>query len=213
MKNLTWLFSLFVLAALAAEAAPTQPKRKPMSNDNKTEIATVGGGCFWCVEAVFERVHGVRTAVSGYSGGPKPNPTYRQICTGTTGHAEVVKITFEPDVISYEDILRVFLDTHDPTTLNRQGNDKGTQYRSVIFTHSDAQMASAKKIVKEMQPKFKDPIVTELKEAPTFWIAEEKHQDYYKRNPRQGYCVYVVSGKVKKLESTHKDKMKAEYQK
>jgi peptide-methionine (S)-S-oxide reductase len=213
MKNLTWLFGLFVLTALAADAAPTEKKLKPMSKTNKTEEATIGGGCFWCVEAVFERVHGVRAAVSGYSGGPKPNPTYRQICTGTTGHAEVVKVTFESDVVSYEDILRIFLDTHDPTTLNQQGADKGTQYRSVIFTHSDAQMASAKKIIKEMQPKFKDRIVTELKTAPPFYVAEEKHQDYFERNPRASYCVYVVGGKVKKLEATHKDKMKDKYKK
>ena len=166
----------------------------------KTEIATVGGGCFWCTEAVFQEVKGVEKIVSGYSGGEAPGkPTYREICSGLTGHAEVVQITFDTNVISYEDILVIFMTTHDPTTLNRQGADAGTQYRSVIYYHDSAQKKIAEVVVKEISPYYKDPIVTEITALDIFYEAEKEHQDYYRNNQEQGYCSFVITPKLTKL--------------
>lgn len=163
------------------------------------EKATFGAGCFWCVEAVFERLAGVESVVAGYAGGTKPNPTYEEVCTGETGHAEVVQITFDPSKVSYEKLLEVFWEAHDPTTLNRQGEDVGTQYRSVIFYHDEKQKAAAEKSKKEAQKKFNDPIVTEIQPLAQFYRAENYHQDYFRNNPNAPYCVYVIKPKLKKL--------------
>jgi peptide-methionine (S)-S-oxide reductase len=165
-----------------------------------TEIATLGGGCFWCVEAVFERFKGVTSVVSGYAGGTTPNPTYKAICNGDTGHAEVVQVHFDPTIIYYDQILQIFWEAHDPTTLNRQGGDDGTQYRSVIFTHNDQQKIIAEKSKQSAAKSFTKPIVTEILPLPTFYPAEEYHQDYFRRNPNQPYCAVVISPKLKKLE-------------
>ena len=173
-----------------------------------TEIATIGGGCFWCLEAVYQQLRGVEQVESGYSGGPRPDPTYEQVCDGNTGHAEVVRITFDPAVVSYREILEIFFTIHDPTTLNRQGNDRGTQYRSVIYTHSDAQMATAHQVIAEMAHVWDAPIVTELAEAPVFYKAEAYHQDYYLNNPMQSYCAFVVEPKVAKFRQYFADKVR-----
>jgi peptide-methionine (S)-S-oxide reductase len=173
------------------------------------QIATLGGGCFWCTEAVFEAVNGVESVVSGYSGGKVPgHPTYREICSGLTGHAEVVKITFDANLISYEDILVIFMTTHDPTTLNQQGADRGTQYRSVIYYHNEQQKKVAEIIVTEMGQYYENPIVTEIAAAPVFYEAEKEHQDFYKNNPDYGYCNYVIEPKLAKLRQLHSDKLK-----
>ncbi|WP_138433146.1 peptide-methionine (S)-S-oxide reductase MsrA [Winogradskyella algicola] len=173
------------------------------------QIATVGGGCFWCTEAVFEEVKGVEKVVSGYMGGTVPGrPTYREVCSGLTGHAEVVQITFDANVISFQDILLVFMTTHDPTTLNQQGADRGTQYRSVIFYHNEEQKKTAKLILNELAVYFEKPIVTEITEAQTFFEAEKEHQDFYKNNPDYGYCTFVIDPKLSKLRKLHSDKLK-----
>ncbi|APQ16880.1 peptide-methionine (S)-S-oxide reductase MsrA [Maribacter hydrothermalis] len=179
-----------------------------MGNTN-IEIATVGGGCFWCTEAVFAEVKGIHKVVSGYTGGKAPGrPTYREICSGLTGHAEVVQVTFDSSIISYEDILIIFMTTHDPTTLNRQGADTGTQYRSVIYFHNNEQRKKAKFVLDEMQVIYEKPIVTELSALGTFYEAEDYHQDYYKNNSEQGYCQVVINPKLAKLRKLHADKLK-----
>ncbi|MCB0666977.1 MAG: peptide-methionine (S)-S-oxide reductase MsrA [Saprospiraceae bacterium] len=166
------------------------------------QIATFGAGCFWCIEAVFQNLKGVLAVVSGYSGGKVKNPTYREVCSGLTGHAEVAQIEFDPEVISYRQLLEVFWSTHDPTTLNRQGHDRGTQYRSVIFYHDDNQRAEAEKSVQEIAERiWDDPIVTEIVPAETFYPAENYHQDYFKNNPTNGYCRAVINPKVNKARS------------
>ncbi len=178
-------------------------------NDKNLQIATFGGGCFWCTEAVFQEVNGVEKVVSGYSGGNAPGkPTYREICSGLTGHAEVVQVTFDTDVISYEDILVIFMTTHDPTTLNRQGADRGTQYRSVIYYHNDIQKKIAEVVSKEITPYYKKPIVTEISPLDVFYEAEKEHQDYYRNNQEQGYCSFVITPKLTKLRKLHADKLK-----
>jgi peptide-methionine (S)-S-oxide reductase len=169
-----------------------------MATEIATEIATLGGGCFWCTEAVFQELKGVTAVVSGYAGGSVPNPTYEQVCTGTTGHAEVVQISFDPNIISYRKILEVFFTLHDPTTLNRQGNDIGTQYRSVVFYHTPAQYETAKRVIAEMANVWDAPLVTELCPVPTFYRAESYHQNYFRQHPNQGYCAYIVAPKVAK---------------
>ncbi|MBT8376723.1 MAG: peptide-methionine (S)-S-oxide reductase MsrA [Bacteroidia bacterium] len=177
--------------------------------DKNIQIATVGGGCFWCTEAVFQELKGVESVVSGYSGGNAPgHPTYREICSGLTGHAEVIQITFNTDIISYEELLIIFMTTHDPTTLNRQGADKGTQYRSVIFYHDDAQKKIAEDVLKAMATYYEDPIVTELSPLEVFYKAEDYHQDYYKNNKEQGYCNFVITPKLAKLRKLYADKLK-----
>ncbi len=170
------------------------------------EKALLGGGCFWCIEAVYRRVKGVESAVSGYAGGELPNPDYRAVCTGTTGHAEVVEITFDNGVITYEEILEIFFEIHDPTTLNRQGADKGTQYRSVIYYVDEAQKAKAEAAIERAQANFGDPIVTELSPAPVFYPAESYHQNYYDLNMSQGYCQVVIAPKVQKFLTKFPDK-------
>lgn len=173
----------------------------------KEEVAILGGGCFWCIEAVYSRTKGVHTAVSGYAGGARPNPTYENVCSGATGHAEVVKITFDPDIITYDEILDIFWTIHDPTTLNRQGADKGTQYRSVIFYLDDAQKKAAEASIARIQPKLEDPVVTELSPAPEFYVAEPYHQLYFTKNPMQGYCQIVVAPKVQKFMTSFPEKV------
>lgn len=170
-----------------------------------TEQATLGGGCFWCLDAAFRGLRGVRSVVSGYAGGAVKDPSYRQVCTGATGHAEVVQITFDTDVIPYETLLRVFFTLHDPTTLDRQGADLGTQYRSVIFWHSEAQRATAERLIAKMAAEglWQDPIVTELAPVPDFYPAEAYHQDYFRQNPNQGYCQVVIAPKLAKLRQRH----------
>lgn len=172
-----------------------------------TEQATLGGGCFWCLDAAFRGLRGVRSVVSGYAGGAVKDPSYRQVCTGATGHAEVVQITFDPDVIPYETLLRVFFTLHDPTTLNRQGADVGTQYRSVIFYHSDAQREMAERLITEQAAEglWPDPIVTELAPAPELYPAEAYHQDYFRQNPYQGYCQVVIAPKLAKVRERYLD--------
>ncbi len=178
-------------------------------NDKKLETATLGGGCFWCVEAVVQKLKGVEKVVSGYTGGKAPGkPTYREVCSGLTGHAEVVQVSFDPTSITYQDLLRVFMTSHDPTTLNRQGADRGTQYRSVIYYHNETQKEIAKAVVKEMESYYEDPIVTEISAAETFYEAEDYHQDYYRNNSTQGYCSAVITPKLAKLRKMHRDKLK-----
>ena len=172
------------------------------------QITTIGGGCFWCTEAVFQKVKGVEKVISGYAGGKVPGkPTYREICSGLTGHAEVIQITFNADVISFEDLLIIFMTTHDPTTLNRQGADKGTQYRSVIFYHDKHQQKIAAKVLKEVQRYYDTTIITEISSLPVFYEAEQEHQNYYKENTQQGYCSYVIEPKLSKLRKLHADKL------
>jgi peptide-methionine (S)-S-oxide reductase len=166
------------------------------------EFATLGGGCFWCLEAVYEELDGVVDVESGYAGGHVKDPSYRQVCDGDTGHAEVVRIEFDPARLSYRDLLEVFFTIHDPTTLNRQGNDVGTQYRSVIFTHSDAQRATAEDVIREAQAHYDREIVTQVLPAPDYWRAETYHQEYFRHNPAQGYCMFVVAPKVEKFRKT-----------
>jgi methionine-S-sulfoxide reductase len=166
---------------------------------NQTEIAIVGGGCFWCTEAVFQRVPGVQKVESGYEGGKNPNPTYREICTGTTGHAEVVKIEFDPTVLSFKELLKVFFATHDPTTLNRQGADRGTQYRSVIFYQNIDQEQQAREVIEELKTKFADPIVTELSYHKEFFVAENYHQNYFNEHGHEPYCAFVIKPKLEKI--------------
>jgi peptide-methionine (S)-S-oxide reductase len=172
------------------------------------EVAILGGGCFWCLEAVYLEVPGVTHVESGYTGGREPNPTYEQVCTGGTGHAEVVRLEFDPARISYRDLLEVFFTIHDPTTLNRQGNDSGTQYRSVIYYQSPQQEATARQVIAEMANVWDAPIVTELQPAQAYYKAEEYHQDYFRKNPLQGYCAFVVAPKVAKFKKTFSARMK-----
>ena len=174
------------------------------------EIITLGSGCFWCTETIFRKLKGVQSAVSGYSGGNKENPTYQEVCSGTTGHAEVVQVTFDPGVVTFEEILEVFWKTHDPTTLNRQGNDVGTQYRSVIFYHTDEQQKIAESLKSKLEELniWSDPIVTEITPFSTFYPAEDDHQDYFERNGYQPYCQLVIAPKVKKFREVFRDKVK-----
>lgn len=176
----------------------------------QTQLATLAGGCFWCIEAVFDDLNGVISVESGYSGGAAPNPTYKQVCTGTTGHAEVAQIAFDPNMISYRDLLRVFFTVHDPTTLNRQGNDVGTQYRSAIFYHDDEQKKIAEQVIQEITAEeiWSNPIVTEVTPLRAFYKAEDYHQEYFANNPNQPYCQMVVAPKVAKFRAHYRDQLK-----
>ena len=195
--------ALIVLAASVFAFHQTRNEEEGKKNmgvsSGRTEKATFGGGCFWCIEAVFSRYDGVLSAVSGYAGGSVANPTYKQVCTGSTGHAEVVQIEFDPAVITYEQMLDIFWQAHDPTTLNRQGNDAGTQYRSIIFYQDEKQKATAEKSRAAIANDFSDPVVTEIKPLTAFYKAEESHQDYYDNNKSVPYCRYVISPKLEKL--------------
>jgi peptide-methionine (S)-S-oxide reductase len=174
------------------------------------EVATLGGGCYWCLEAFYQRITGVESVISGFSGGHEENPTYEQVCSETTGHAEVVQITFDPNVISYQEILEIFFAMHDPTTLNRQGNDVGESYRSIILYHDEAQQKTAERMITEFAPTlYKDPIVTELVPFEVFYPAPDYHQDFYNQNPNQGYCMIVIDPKIQKLRAKFATKMKS----
>lgn len=182
-------------------SSSTQPTR---------EVATLGGGCFWCLEAVFTELKGVEKVESGYSGGPAPNPTYGQVCSGTTGHAEVVQITFDPQTISFKEILEVLFMIHDPTTINRQGADVGTQYRSAIFYHTPEQKTIAEHVIKEINGAgiWNAPIVTKVEPIKTFYQAEDYHQEYYKNNPEQMYCQMMIAPKVSKFRKEYLERLK-----
>lgn len=175
-----------------------------------TEVTTLGGGCFWCLEAVYQQMKGVLHVESGYTGGHVLNPNYEVICTGASGHAEVVRLTFDPAVASYRDILEVFFTIHDPTTLNQQGNDIGTQYRSVIYFHTPEQEGVAKQVISAMAQVWDAPIVTELSPVETYYKAEDYHQNYFRQHPYHGYCAYVVAPKVSKFRQTFADKIRSE---
>lgn len=178
------------------------------NNAAAADTAVLGGGCFWCTEAVYLEVRGVDSVESGYTGGQLPDPTYEQVCGGDTGHAEVVKLRFDPAVVGYRDLLEIFFTIHDPTTLNRQGNDVGTQYRSVIYYQSPEQEATARQVMAEMAVVWDAPIVTELAPAQPFFKAEDYHQDYFAQHPLQGYCAFVVAPKVAKFRKMHGNRMK-----
>jgi peptide-methionine (S)-S-oxide reductase len=205
--------SIILLLFLGSFGIYSEPNNSENMNgqDNRSlEIATFGAGCFWCVEAVFQSLQGVEKVVSGYSGGHVNNPTYKQICTGNTGHAEVCQIHFDPKVISFDDLLEVFWSTHDPTTLNRQGNDIGTQYRSVIFYHNNEQKEIADDYKKKLDQSgaFQKPIVTEITAFEKFYIAEDYHQEFYDLNPDQPYCTYVIQPKMEKFKKVFSEKLK-----
>lgn len=182
-----------------------------LTDTTSTETATLGGGCFWCLEAVYELLRGVHRVESGYAGGHVPNPTYEAVCSGSTGHAEVVQVEFAPDEISYRDILDVFFTIHDPTTLNRQGYDVGTQYRSAIFTHSEEQAQTANEVIRELTEKglWDEPIVTVVEPLVQFYPAESYHAEYYRRNPQNPYCAVVIAPKVAKARSKYLERLKA----
>lgn len=215
MNFLFW--SLFLFSAGAGPCAQGKEnqhaekitlKEKTMQT-NSLETATFGAGCFWCVEAIFQDLKGVEKVVSGYSGGKNDKPTYREVSSGTTGHAEVIQVHYDPAVVSFETLVKVFFTTHDPTTLNRQGADAGTQYRSVIFYHDEEQKAIAEQLKKDFAPAlWDDPIVTEISPFTKFFEAEEYHQNYYKDNPNQGYCRIVINPKVSKFRKSHADLLK-----
>ena len=182
-----------------------------MSSTTEREVATLGGGCFWCLDAVYRELQGVEKVESGYAGGTKPNPTYREVCGGNTGHAEVVQITYDPSVISYRELLEVFFTIHDPTTKDRQGGDVGPQYRSIILTHSDEQARIAREVMSEVAAEglYDDPIVTEVEPLTVFYPAEQYHQDYFANNQRQPYCAAVIAPKVAKFRRKWMEKMRA----
>jgi peptide-methionine (S)-S-oxide reductase len=197
--------------SIGAEKMVAMPVHNERPEDApRTEVATLGGGCFWCLEAVFDELRGIQGVVSGYSGGV-PNPTYEQVCTGTTGHAEVVQVTFDPAVVSFREILEVYFSIHDPTTLNRQGADVGTQYRSVIFYHTPEQKRTAEEVIAKLEAAgvWDDPIVTEVTPSSAFYGAEDYHQKYFRRNQRQPYCQVVVTPKVAKFRKQNLDRLKA----
>lgn len=196
--NLTHILGAATLA-VAVLVSPAMNAADSPTSTNTTEKATFGGGCFWCTEAVFQRIDGVKSVVSGYAGGKTENPTYEDVCTGLTGHAEVIQIEYDPTKVSFGKLLDVFWLAHDPTTLNRQGADRGTQYRSVIFYHDAKQKEVAEASKKAAAPNFKDPIVTEISALPKFYKAEAYHQNYYNQNPNKGYCAVVIKPKLDKV--------------
>lgn len=211
MKFVSLFISLVITSCTAQEKKPLPAnQQKQTTMDQNIEMATLAGGCFWCTEAIFLDLKGVKTVVSGYIGGKTPNPTYKEICTGTTGHAEAIQIAYDPKEISYGELLEIYFATHDPTTLNRQGNDVGTQYRSEIFYHSEKQKGIANDYIDLLvQEKiFNSPIVTKLSPAVTFYPAEDYHQNYYNQNKTQSYCHYVITPKIEKLKKYYKTKLK-----
>jgi peptide-methionine (S)-S-oxide reductase len=205
MKKIN-LIILFCFTSLALLAQTIKPK----TMNEELEVATLGSGCFWCTEAFFLKLNGVESVVSGYSGGKVKNPTYREVCTGLTGHAEVVQVKFNPKIISFEEILEVFWNTHDPTTLNKQGADEGTQYRSAVFYHSEDQKKVAEQYKSQLDKSgtYKNRIVTEITPFSIFYAAEDYHQNYYALNPNQGYCQYVIRPKVEKFNKQYASKLK-----
>lgn len=222
VPTLALLFGVCLLGCEASAApeplpTPAAPETEASTNDSVSAgtqpselVATLAGGCFWCTEAVFERMEGVNEVVSGYIGGQVPKPTYKQVCTGRTGHAEAVEIYYDPSKVKFEELLEVFFKTHDPTTLNQQGADRGTQYRSSVFYHNDQQKAEAEKYIKKLNAsrEYRGKIVTQLEKASTFYTAEEYHQDYFRLNPNAGYCQAVIKNKVRKFNRNFGDKIK-----
>jgi peptide-methionine (S)-S-oxide reductase len=215
IKSLVYGILMGLSLSLSAQSAPlflvNNDSLNALDTKNSTmEIATFGNGCFWCTEAIFQNLQGVDKVVSGYSGGHVENPTYKQVCTGTTGHAEVIQISYDPAVISYDELLEVFWKTHDPTTPNRQGNDVGPQYRSAVFYHSEEQKEKAQKYKKELNAAgaYDAPIVTEITAFEKFYPAEDYHQNYFNLNGSQPYCSFVIRPKVEKFEKVFKDKLK-----
>ena len=212
--NIAYALTLILVLILGCNETRSEKiiqKKQVMDNQNKNlDTATFASGCFWCTEAIFERVNGVKSVISGYSGGTVPNPTYEEVCTGNTGHAECTQIIYDPSVISYDELLEIFWKMHDPTTLNRQGNDVGTQYRSAIFYHNEQQKEKAEYYKKKLTDEkiWDKPIVTEITKFTKFYPAETYHQEYYDKNPNQGYCAYVITPKVEKFEKIFKDKLK-----
>ena len=190
---------------------PLEQSDASTSNQGVKEVATLGGGCFWCLEAVYSIMQGVEQVESGYTGGTVVNPSYEQVCKGSTGHAEVVQVIYDPSIVNYKDILTVFFSTHDPTTLNRQGNDVGTQYRSAIFYHNEVQKQAAENMIEELERQdiWDKPIVTEVAPLTKFYPAEAYHQEYFKQNPNQAYCQFVVAPKVAKFRQQFADKLKS----
>ena len=206
-----FLFQGIVVMSKSPESPDSQTRESvspPLTRG--LEVATFGSGCFWCTEAVFQQLRGVQSVISGYSGGEQANPTYHQVCTGTTGHAEVVQITYDPQVVSFQELLKVFWQTHDPTTLNRQGNDVGPQYRSVVLYHSAEQREIAEHYKRKLNESgaFGSPVVTEISHFIEFYPAENYHQNYYDENPRQPYCMAVIRPKVEKFKKVFADKLK-----
>jgi len=204
------LLSALTFFGVSMMSTPSTPAADDTADDKPLAKATFAGGCFWCTEAVYKEIKGVKEVTSGYIGGKNPNPTYKQVCTGLTGHAEAVEIEYDPDLVPYEKLLEVFFATHDPTTLNRQGADAGTQYRSGVFYHDDEQKQIAEKVIERLNVArvFPQRIVTEVTEASTFYPAEDYHQDYFENNPFQPYCQAAVSPKVAKVRKVFKDLLK-----
>ena len=212
-----FLFTTLLVTVFGCKESTSQNQingkdKMDQTDQSKLQLATFGSGCFWCSEAIFERVKGVTSVVSGYAGGKIDNPTYEEVCSGTTGHAEVVQIKFDPNIVSYDELLEIFWKTHDPTTLNRQGADVGTQYRSVIFYHDENQKKKAEDYKSELGKAkiWKDRIVTEISPFKQFYPAENYHQGYYEQNPKQGYCSFVITPKIEKFEKVFKDKLKTQ---
>ncbi len=213
---------LFAFSTFASSCGMAKTEKDTIENQGKTqktnlnnknqkmEVITLGAGCFWCIESIFQNLKGVEKVISGYSNGQKPNPTYKEVCTGTTGHAEVAQITFDPSVVSLSEVLEVFFQTHDPTTLNRQGNDVGTQYRSGIYYHTEEQKKIALEIIKALNESkaYDRPIVTEVAAVATFYPAEDYHQNYFNDNGDQPYCQYIIRPKLDKFKKVFKDKLK-----
>ena len=220
MRPISWIFGILLVCSAivvwqtsrSPDASFPQnfPAPEPAGDQDDTATATFANGCFWCTEAVFQQLKGVQTVTSGYTGGSVPNPTYRQICGGDTGHAEAIRVTFDPKVISYPELLEVFWRTHDPTTLNRQGNDTGTQYRSAVFTHSPRQKELAENFKAKIDAAgvFAKPVVTEIVPAGEFFPAEANHQNFFATNPKHGYCRAIIEPKLDKLKTVFPDKLK-----
>lgn len=210
MKAGEFLLSVVLLFATAGMLAGENRENLKSMNEPKNEVATFAGGCFWCTEAIFERVRGVQSVVSGYSGGHVINPSYREVTSGRTGHAEAIQITYVPSEITYVELLEIFFKTHDPTTLNRQGADVGTHYRSAVFFHSEKQKKTTEDIIMALDSEgiWKDPIVTEVTEFSNFYKAENYHQGYFENNPQQGYCRVVIQPKLEKFKQVFEDKLK-----
>jgi peptide-methionine (S)-S-oxide reductase len=211
-NNFKYLLSLMLIVLISVACAQKKKDnlKQKMENLEGKEVATLAAGCFWCVEAIFQQLNGVEKVVSGYAGGKVKNPTYKEVCTGETGHAEVIQVYYDPKIISFENLLEVFFKTHDPTTLNRQGADVGTQYRSSVFYHNDEQKETASSIIKELDKSgaFDNKIVTLLEPFTEFYVAEDYHQNYFNENGNNPYCQMVVRPKVEKFQKVFKDKIK-----
>ena len=209
-NRITLIALILAFVSLEACSQGKSDETKQMAENNKLELATFGAGCFWCVEAIFQRVDGVEKVVSGYAGGRVKNPSYKEVCQGLTGHAEVCQLSYDPAEVSFEELLEVFWQIHDPTTLNRQGNDVGTQYRSVVFYHNLNQKELAEKYLKKLDEAkiYSDPIVTEISPYDKLYVAEDYHQNYFNENGSQPYCSFVIQPKVEKFKKVFKDKLK-----